>query len=125
MKTPVFRVEPSSFLALEHANYKLGERKLFGPIARFYIDGKLAYWAGYDICAFIEGEIIDAPQQDAILISEDGKTSVPCQIVMIPFGKKRNKRAAYLVIPGKEEEMRARQDLIRTYENRNSLFDGM
>jgi len=65
--------------------------------------------AGYDICQFIDGEIIDSPKQNAILINQEETECKDCQLIMI----KTNKSVAFLVNPGEAEEVRAKEVLIQ------------
>jgi len=69
--------------------------------------------AGYDICQFIDGEIIDSPKQNAILINQEETECKDCQLIMIKTNS--NKSVAFLVNPGEAEEVRAKELLIKQY----------
>ena len=110
---PVFQVEEPSFLGISAPKLTIKNPKLFGKISRLYIDGELETWAKYDICQFIDGEIIDSPKQDAILINQEETEWKDCQLIMIKTNS--NKSVAFLVSPGEVEEVRAKELLTKQY----------
>ena len=89
-----------------------GNKSIFAPMARIYIDGDLERWAGYDINTLVSGDILDVPIQEAVLIRHDHEKR---EAQLVIYTASSGNKYAYLVEPGEQSAQDAMKKLKYDY----------
>lgn len=76
-----------------------GNKSIFAPMARIYIDGDLEEWAGWDINDHVSGDILDVPVQEAVVIRADHQKR---EAQLVIYTASSGNKYAYLVESGEQ-----------------------